>query len=258
MAFPRVNPMSRRLVMAALPAAALAGLAPHLSLAQPTAADAVSFYLGQVLALATLQAQAVRRLMPLLSDPTPDDPTWQTGASAEAGVIAAVAAVLGAMEPPAELMQSVDELRQASAAYRSAADATRLAATGDDSALSTATGELTEGASHILLWLDALQAATGTDWGDGLRLLTGELPVATPAASTPTPTPEPSDAGDDAIIATPTPTNETGANASGKTKGAKTKTGKNQNGKTQGGKSQSGKKQQSKKKAANDATPPAG
>lgn len=256
MAFPRVNPMSRRLVMAALPAAALAGLAPHRSLAQPTAADAVSFYLGQVLALATLQAQAVRRLLPLLSDPTPDDPTWQTGASAEAGVITAVAAVLGAMEPPAELTQSVDELRQASAAYRSAADATRLAATGDDSALPTATGELTEGSSHILLWLDALQAATGTDWGDGLRLLTGELPVATPAASTPTP--EPSDAGDGAIIATPTPTSETGANASGKAKGAKTKTGKNQNGKAQGGKGQSGKKQQSKKKAANDVTPPAG
>jgi hypothetical protein len=225
-------------------------------LAQPTAADAVSFYLGQVLALATLQAQAVRRLMPLLSDPTPSDPTWQTGASAEAGVIAAVATVLGAMEPPAELTPSIDELRQASAAYRSAADATRLAATGDDSALPTATSELTEGASHILLWLDALRTATGTDWGDGLRLLTGELPAATPTTSAPTP--EASDTGDGAITATPTPTNETVANASGKTKGNKTKSGKTQDQKTQGGKNPSGKKQQGKKKAANDATPPAG
>ena len=73
MPFQPVNPISRRVILATAPAAALAGLAPRVSLAQPTATDAVSFYLGQVLALATLQAEAVRRLQPLLADPTPAD-----------------------------------------------------------------------------------------------------------------------------------------------------------------------------------------
>jgi hypothetical protein len=132
----------------------------------------VSFYLGQVLALATLQAQAVRRLRPLLASPNTADLTWQSGASAEAGVIGAVASVLGAMEPPPELTASVGELRLASSAYLSAADAARTAANGDANALPAAGAGLAEGATHILLWLDALTAETGNDWGDGLRTLT--------------------------------------------------------------------------------------
>jgi hypothetical protein len=164
--------VSRRIVLAALPAGVFAGTAARGVLAQPAAADAVSFYLGQVLALATLQAQAVGRLRPLLASPNTADLAWQSGASAEAGVIGAVASVLGAMEPPPELTASVGELRLASAAYLGAADAARAAVNGDAAALQTATAGLAEGATHILLWLDALTAETANDWGDGLRTLT--------------------------------------------------------------------------------------
>ena len=170
--------LSRRTVLAALPAGAVAATATRVAGAQPAAADPMSFYLGQVLALATLQAQAVGRLRPLLAAPNTGDTAWQAGASAEAGVIGAVASVLGAMEPPPELTASVGELRQAAAAYSTAADAARIAAAGDDSALPTAGVGLAEGAAHVLLWLDALTAETGNDWGDGLRTLTaGVTPV---------------------------------------------------------------------------------
>jgi hypothetical protein len=52
---------------------------------------------------------------------------------------------------------------------------------------------VTQGATHILLWLDALTAETANDWGDGLRALTeAELSAATlPAAPTPAPAPAP-------------------------------------------------------------------
>lgn len=184
MVFQSRGRLSRRTVLAALPAGAVAATAARVSLAQPAAADPMSFYLGQVLALATLQAQSVGRLRPLLAAPNTGDATWQAGASAEAGVIGAVASVPGAMEPPAELTASVGELRQAAAAYSGAADAARTAAAGDDSALPTAGAGLAEGAAHILLWLDALTAETGNDWGDGLRTLTaGYSPV--PLAETP-------------------------------------------------------------------------
>jgi hypothetical protein len=172
-------------MLAAMPAGVFAGLAVRSALAQPAAADAVSFYLGQVLALATLQAQAVGRLRPLLASPNTGDVAWQGGASAEAGVIGAVASVLGGMEPPPELSGSVGELLLASAAYRAAADAARTAAGGDITALDAAGAGLAEGAGHILLWLDALTAETGNDWGDGLRTLTeAAAPAADPAAET--------------------------------------------------------------------------
>ena len=164
--------VSRRIVLAALPAGVVAGAVPYGALAQPAAADAVSFYLGQVLALATLQAQAVGRLRPLLASPNTADLAWQSSASAEAGVIGAVASVLGAMEPPPELTASVGELRLASTAYLGAAGAARTAANGDAAALPTAASGLAKGATHILLWLDALTAETANDWGDGLRTLT--------------------------------------------------------------------------------------
>jgi hypothetical protein len=127
-----------------------------------------------VLALATLQAWSIRRLRALLINPNPGATAWQAGTSEEAGVIGAVAAVLGAMEPPPQLSTSVEELRLASAAYRSAADASRTAAAGDGAALELAAAGLTEGAAHTLLWLDALTATTGNDWGDGLRTLVEE------------------------------------------------------------------------------------
>jgi hypothetical protein len=183
--------LSRRSILAAAPAGALAGFTVGAkmqgALAQPAAADPVSFYLGQVLALATLQAQAVRRLRPLLAAPATGDTAWLNGASAEAGVIGAVAAVLGAMEPPPELAASVGELRLASTAYQEAAAATDLAAAGDPTAVTAASNGLTTGANHILLWLDALTAETGNDWGDGLRLLTEAEVTAAPAAATPAP-----------------------------------------------------------------------
>jgi hypothetical protein len=105
--------LSRRSVLAAAPVGVLAGVTGRVTLAQPAAADPVSFYLGQVLALATLQAQAVGRLRPLLATPNTTDATWQAAASAEASVIGAVASVLGAMEPSPELTASVGELRLA-------------------------------------------------------------------------------------------------------------------------------------------------
>jgi len=172
--------VSRRTVLAVAPVGILAGATARITLAQPVAADPVSFYLGQVLALATLQAQAVGRLQPLLGSPNAADGTWQAAAAAEAGVIGAVASVLVAMEPPPDLTASVGELRLASAAYRGAADAARNAAGGDAAALDAAGAALAEGAAHILLWLDALTAETGNDWGDGLRTLTeasGPVPV---------------------------------------------------------------------------------
>lgn len=167
-------------MIAALPAGALAGVAGRGVLAQPAAADPVSFYLGQVLALATLQAFAVRRLQPLLAMPAAGDAAWVGGTSAEAGVIGAVAGVIGGMEPPPELAGSVNELRLASTAYQAAAVATQQAAAGDAAAIGPATASLAEGAAHILLWLDALTAETGNDWGDGLRTLT-EAELAAPA-----------------------------------------------------------------------------
>ncbi len=178
----RQRGLSRRLMIAAAPAGILAtALAERrVALAQPAAADPVSFYLGQVLALATLQAEAIGRIRPFLALPAPEDIDWQATTTAEAGVIGAVASVLGAMEPPPELTASVGELRLASAAYQSAATAAQSAALGDTAALSTADAGLAEGAGHILLWLDALTAETGNDWGDGLRTLTlGTAPVPT-------------------------------------------------------------------------------
>lgn len=170
--------VSRRSILAAMPAGVLAGAAARAALAQPSAADPVSFYLGQVLALATLQAEAIGRLRPFLAAPNTRDGAWQSGTSAEAGVIGAVASVLGAMEPPPALSASVGELRLASAAYQSAAAAARNAASGDISSLTAADAGLAEGATHILLWLDALTAETANDWGDGLRTLTaGAAPV---------------------------------------------------------------------------------
>ena len=166
--------VSRRAVLATAQVGILAGASARVSLAQPVAADSVSFYLGQVLALATLQAQAVGRLRPLLASPNATDGAWQAAATSEAGVIGAVASVLGAMEPAPELTASVGELRLASAAYGGAADAARSAAGGDATALDTTGAALAEGAAHILLWLDALTAETGADWGDGLRTLTEE------------------------------------------------------------------------------------
>ena len=164
--------VSRRSVLASLPAGVLAGSAVRGALAQPAAAEPVSFYLGQVLALATLQAEAIRRLRPFLAVPAPRDVDWQSTTTAEAGVIGAVASVLGAMEPPPELAGSVGELRLASTAYQNASAAAQSAATGDTAALTAADAGLAEGAAHILLWLDALTAETGNDWGDGLRTLT--------------------------------------------------------------------------------------
>jgi hypothetical protein len=167
----RHGALSRRHAIAG--AAGLLGAAVgRAALAQPAAADPVSFYLGQVLALATLQAEAIGRLRPFLAVPAPEDVDWQATTTAEAGVIGAVAAVLGAMEPPAELSASVGELRLASAAYQEAAEAARSAASGDAAALGVADAGLAEGAGHILLWLEALTAETGNDWGDGLRSLT--------------------------------------------------------------------------------------
>jgi hypothetical protein len=179
MLVPHRSSVSRRIVLAALPVGALADAMREPARAQPAAADAMSFYLGQVLALATLQAAAIARLRPLLATPLPTDATWQSAAAAEAGIVAAVAAVLGAMEPPPELAGSVSELQLASAAYRAAADAARDAAGGDENALADAMAGLAQGAGHILLWLDMLTAETGNDWGDGLRTLT-ETPA--PAA----------------------------------------------------------------------------
>jgi hypothetical protein len=211
MAFRTPRCISRRTVLAAAPLGVLAGAAARVTLAQPAAADPVSFYLGQVLALATLQAQAVGRLRPLLVNANPADGAWQAGTSAEAGVIGAVASVLGAMEPPPELTGSVGELRLASDAYRGAAGAAQSTASGDMTALDVAGARLTEGAMHILLWLDALTAETGNDWGDGLRTLTAEsvsapeaneASVETPAEPAPAApaaeTPVPSEPGADA------------------------------------------------------------
>jgi hypothetical protein len=173
--------LSRRFVLAAAPAGVFAAAAPWTALAQPAAADPVSFYLGQVLALATLQANSIRRIRPFLAVPAPQDIDWQVTTTAEAGVIGAVASVLGAMEPPSELTASVGELRLASTAYQGAAAAAQSAATGETGALSSADAGLAEGAGHILLWLDALTAETGNDWGDGLRTLTLDA-VAVPTA----------------------------------------------------------------------------
>lgn len=162
---------SRRALVAAL-ASGVAAAGMGVARAQPAAADPVSFYLGQTLALATLQAEAIGRLRPFLAVPAPEDVDWQAATTAEAGVIGAVAAVLGAMAPAAELSASVGELRLASAAYQGAAGAAQSAAGGDTAALGAADAGLAEGAGHILLWLEALTAETGNDWGDGLRSLT--------------------------------------------------------------------------------------
>ena len=187
--------ISRRTVLAGAPLGVFAGAAARVTLAQPAAADPVSFYLGQVLALATLQAHAVGRLRPLLANSNVTDGAWQAAASAEASVIGAVASVLGAMEPPPELTASVGALRLASDAYRGAAGAAQSTASGDMAALDIAGARLSEGATHILLWLDALTAETGNDWGDGLRTLTegsvsvpvaNEAPGETPAEPAPT------------------------------------------------------------------------
>jgi hypothetical protein len=185
--------VTRRTVLAAAPLGVFTGAAARVTLAQPAATNPVSFYLGQVLALATLQAQAVGRLRPLLANPNATDGTWRAAASAEAGVIGAVASVLIVMEPPADLTASVSELRSASSSYRGAADAAQRAASGELAALDMleiAGARLAQGATSILLWLDALTAETGNDWGDGLRTLTegsahlpllDEVLVATPA-----------------------------------------------------------------------------
>lgn len=177
----RPRGLSRRLVIAGAPAGILAAAVGQRSaLAQPAAADPVSFYLGQVLALATLQAEAIGRIRPFLAVAAPQDIDWQAATTAEAGVIGAVASVLGAMESPSELAASVGELRLASTAYQGAAAAAQSAATGEIGALSSADAGLAEGAGHILLWLDALTAETGNDWGDGLRTLTlGTVPIPT-------------------------------------------------------------------------------
>jgi hypothetical protein len=180
--------ISRRRVLAAAPLGVLPGATARVMRAQPAAADPVSFYLGQALALATLQAQGVGRLRPLLVSANPADAAWQAAASAEAGVIGAVASVLGGMEPPPELTGSIGELRLASQAYQGAADAARTAAGGDAAALDITGARLAEGATHILLWLDALTAETGNDWGDGLRTLTvgpGPVPVSEVQAEAP-------------------------------------------------------------------------
>lgn len=187
----RRGALSRRLILAGLPAGVVTGVTTRMALAQPSAADPVSFYLGQVLALATLQAQAIGRLQPLLIQPNPGDTLWQADASADAGVIGAVAAVVGAMEAPPELAGSVEELRLAAAAYRTAADAARAATGGDLAQLPAASASLTEGASHILLWLSALTAETGNDWGDGLRTL---------AANAAAPAPPPAPVDDQLIV----------------------------------------------------------
>jgi hypothetical protein len=183
----------RRSFVAAIPMGMLAAAGARVAGAQPVAADPVSFYLGQVLALATLQAKAIGRLRPFLAVPAPENVDWQATTTAEAGVVGAVASVLGAMEPPPELTASVGELRLASAAYQTAATAAQRAALGDVSALAGADTGLAEGGGHILLWLDALTAETGNDWGDGLRTLTlgaapalagdieAQLPVEIPA-----------------------------------------------------------------------------
>ena len=185
-----------------MPAGAVLAVGAHAARAQPAAADPVSFYLGQVLALATLQAEAIRRLRPFLAIPAPQEVDWQSATTAEAGVIGAVASVLGAMAPPPELTASVGELRLASAAYQTAAAAAQNAATGNTTALGDADTGLANGAAHILLWLDALTAETGNDWGDGLRSLTlGDAAapvdeiVLQPAAETPG-IAEPQDPGD--------------------------------------------------------------
>jgi hypothetical protein len=173
--------VSRRSLLAAMPAGALLAAGAGLARAQPTAAAPVSFYLGQVLALATLQAESIRRIRPVLAVPAPQDVDWQSATTAEAGVIGAVASVLGAMAPPPELAASVGELSLASAAYQNAASAAQRAAVGETAALSEADAGLAEGGAHILLWLDALTAETANDWGDGLRTLTlGAAPA--PAA----------------------------------------------------------------------------
>jgi hypothetical protein len=164
--------VSRRAILAALQVGVGSGLLAATAHAQPAAADPVSFYLGQVLALATLQAEAIGRLRPLFAAPLTADTAWQSGVTTEAGIIGAVASVLGAMEPPSELAESVAELQLASAAYRTAADAAVSAAGGDAAGMTTAIASLAEGAGHILLWLDSLTAETGNDWGDGLRTLT--------------------------------------------------------------------------------------
>jgi hypothetical protein len=201
MAFQGRGAVSRRSVLAAMPAGVLVGTAARAALAQPAAADAVSFYLGQVLALATLQAQAVGRLRPLLASPSTGDIAWQGGAAAEASVIGAVASVLGGMEPPPELSGSVGELLLASASYRAAAEAARSAAGGNASALGAAGAGFAEGAGHILLWLDALTAETGNDWGDGLRTLT--------EAASPAPAPvESAQPAAEVVVEEPTPVEE--------------------------------------------------
>jgi hypothetical protein len=168
----RRGALSRRHAIAGAAGFLGAAAGGRAALAQPTAADPVSFYLGQTLALATLQAEAIGRLRPTLAVPAPEDVDWQATTAAGAGVIGAVAAVLGAMEAPAELSASVGELRLASVAYQGAAEAAQSAAAGDTPALGDADAGLAEGAGHILLWLDALTAETGNDWGDGLRSLT--------------------------------------------------------------------------------------
>jgi hypothetical protein len=205
--------VTRRAVFAALPAGMIANPFGPMALAQPAAADPVSFYLGQVLALATLQAQAIGRLRPLLAAPAPGDANWLAVASAEAGIIGAVASVLRAMTPPPQLAGSVAELRQASDAYRAAAAATGQVAGGDAAALSAAASGLTQGAAHILLWLDALTAETGNDWGDGLRALAeAELPPPTAAAPAPASgsatasTPAPAAAAQEVVDVPKTPT----------------------------------------------------
>jgi hypothetical protein len=186
----RQRGLTRRLVISGAPAGILAAAAvQRAGLAQPAAADPISFYLGQVLALATLQAEAIRRLRPFLAVPAPEDVDWQSATTAEAGVIGAVASVLGVMDPPAELTASVGELRLASAAYQGASVAAQRAAVGETATLGDADAGLAAGASHILLWLDALTAETGNDWGDGLRSLTlgtaivptGEIELQPPA-----------------------------------------------------------------------------
>lgn len=204
MARRRGSALSRRLVLAALPAGFAVSAAERAILAQPAAADPVSFYLGQVLALATLQAEAIGRIRPFLAIPAPEDADWQATTTAEAGVIGAVAAVLGAMEAPAALRASVGELRLASDAYQGAAVAARSAAAGDAASLGAADLGLADGGARILLWLDALTAETGNDWGDGLRTLTlGAAPVPTddialqPVAEAPV-APETEDPGDGA------------------------------------------------------------
>lgn len=97
---------SLRFVLAAFPAGALTIAATASARSQPVAADPVSFFLGQSLALATLQAQAVERLRLRLTPAAPGESTWLTGAT------------------------------------------------------------------HILIWLDALTLETGADWGDGRCSLT--------------------------------------------------------------------------------------